>query len=69
MAAKKTPGGRGGRRKGAGRKAVLKSAVRMTAHIEKSVLAGLKSEAKAQEISVGALVRRVLAAHLKRRKK
>ena len=48
---------------------MLKSAVRMTAHIEKSVLAGLKSEAKAQGISVGALVRRVLAAHLKRRKK
>ena len=43
VAAKKTPAARGGRRKGAGRKPVLKSAVRMSAHVEKSVLAGLKS--------------------------
>ena len=48
---------------------MLKSAVRMSAHVEKSVLAGLKSEAKAKGITLGELIRRVIGAHLKRRKK
>jgi hypothetical protein len=69
MAAKKKAATRGGRRKGAGRKPVLKSPVRITAHVEESVVAELQDEAGGKGVSVGELLRTILAAHLKRRRK
>ena len=69
VAAKKKAGARGGRRKGAGRKPVLKSPVRLTTFLEEAALNKLRSEAEAKDISVGELLRSVVATHLKRRRK
>jgi len=69
MAAKKKAAKRGGFRKGAGRKPVLKNPVRLTSFFEEAALSKLQSEAKAKDLSVGELLRSVVAAHLKRKRK
>jgi hypothetical protein len=69
MAAKKKAARRGGFRKGAGRKPVLKNPVRLTNFFEEAALSKLQSEAKAKDVTVGELLRSILGAHLKRRRK
>ena len=48
---------------------MLKSPVRLTTFLEEAALNKLRSEAEAKDISVGELLRSVVAAHLKRRRK
>ena len=48
---------------------MLKSPVRLTTFLEDAALSKLRSEAEAKDISVGELLRSVVAAHLKRRRK
>jgi hypothetical protein len=62
-------GTRGGWRPGAGRKPVLKNRFRFTVHLEKEDIDSLRDEAEAKEISLGQLIRQVLATHLRRRRK
>jgi hypothetical protein len=47
---------------------VLKSPVRLTTFLEKAALNKLRSEAEAKDISVGELLRSVVATHIKRRR-
>ena len=47
----------------------MKSPVRLTTFLEKAALSKLRGEAEAKDISVGELLRSVVATHLKRRRK
>ena len=68
VVARKTKGTWGGRRQGADRKPVLKDPVRITLDLEREQLEALEEMAEEAELSVSAMVRRILADRIRRRR-
>jgi hypothetical protein len=68
VVARKRKGTWGGARPGAGRKPVLKDPVRITLDLEQDQLDALEAMATEAEVSVSAMVRRIVADRTRRRR-
>jgi len=69
MAAKRKGVGRGGRRKGAGRRRIVKDPVRLTVDYERVDFEGLEAIADERGVSLASIVREAVRAYLKPRKR
>ena len=66
---RKTKGTLGGWRPGAGRKPILRDPVRFTLDLEREHLEALKAMAAEAGVTVSEMIRRTMAARLKRRRR